>query len=225
MRVKLCGIRTVEAAQACRVAGVDFAGLNFVPGRSRAITPEFASELSGHLGAVDGVGIFQDQGVATVREIATKAGISVVQLHGGETPRECEALAPDFRIFKALDLRRSRDSALVAAYARTVSVFVIDGRDPGSGRTWDYSRLELQDGCLAGVPVLVAGGLHADNVGDVIASSWPWGVDCASGIELVNRAADCRFVDVRKIDEFVLAAHSAGHVVGSTDNRAGRVTR
>ncbi len=183
MRIKLCGVRSIQCAQACVAAGATFAGINFIAGANRSVDVPLAASLIAHLGDVTAVGVFRDQPVAQVQAVARELGLSMVQLHGSESPAQCEALAGELRLIKAIDLGQAHDLELLDAYAQTVEMLIVDGRNPGSGVTWDFTQLHLREGRLRAMPVVLAGGLNPLNVAHAITTVRPYGVDCASGIE------------------------------------------
>lgn len=185
IRVKICGVRTLEGAIAVRDAGAELAGLNFVPGSKRAIELDGARALIDHLGGVAKVGVFKDQSFAALTEHIGALPLDYVQLHGRETPELCAALAAAERcppLIKAL--APPFDQRAIDAYAPHVAMFLFDGATAGSGRTFDWSLLDV---LAVPRPFLIAGGLNASNVRAAIdrpaAPAKPWGVDTASGVE------------------------------------------
>lgn len=198
MQVKICGVRTVEAARACAASGADLAGLNFVPGVTRRVEPRDAAAVVAALGEVVPVGVFRDQGSVELRRIAALVGLRWVQLHGSESPDECAALRDHFRVIKALTADHD-----ATAYAHAVDALLIDGRAPGSGTSWDYARLRRTTDPSSAVPVFLAGGLDPSNVAAAICAGRPDGVDVASGVETEGRQ------DPALIHAFVRAARAA----------------
>ena len=102
------------------------------------------------------------------------------------------------------------DPALAAAANGPADVILVDSPDPGSGRLFDW---KLAEGAPGGVRLLLAGGLTADNVGDAIRRVRPWGVDVASGVEVVARAARTR----ASCGGSSRAAHEAGDEVADDE--------
>ena len=114
-------------------------------------------------------------------EICRKVGLDAAQLHGDEPPLAVDAVQGVRRI-KAIRVASEADIALCRRYR--VEAFLLDAYDPGrrggTGRTFDWklARAAAQFG-----PIILAGGLTADNVAEAIAAAAPYGVDVASGIE------------------------------------------
>lgn len=179
IRVKICGVRSIEGAQAIRESGAELAGLNFVPGSRRAISVAAARELIPHLHGVAKVGVFKDQRAEEIIAHARELKLDYVQLHGSESADFCAELATTSPpLIKAL--APPFDQRAIDAYAPSVAMFLFDGATAGSGRTFDWSLLEF---LAVPRPFLIAGGLSAANVRAAIDAVHPWGVDTASGVE------------------------------------------
>ena len=209
MIVKVCGVRSVDAAQACAAGGVDLVGLNFVPGAGRAVSERLAVAMKPSLSGCKTVGVFRDQPLEEVAGIVARVGLDMAQLHGDESPAMCAELAQQVPVVKAIDLQKARNDGLCAAYARSIAMFVVDGREPGSGRVWDFGALSLRNGRLHGVPVLLAGGLNPENVAAAIVAVRPAGVDCASGVEDVEPSTGERVVSAERVVAFAATAKEA----------------
>lgn len=199
MEVKICGVRTLEGARACAEAGATYAGLNFVPGVRRQIAEEAAPALIEALGEVVPVGVFQNQPVREVQRIARAAGLRWVQLHGEESPEDCQTLLREFQVIKAVTA-----GSYWNPYVGVISRWLVDGRNPGSGEAWFYVRPR---GMADGTPMLLAGGLHPGNVASAISMTKATGVDVASGVERDGEQ------DPEKIHAFVRAARGAAETM------------
>jgi phosphoribosylanthranilate isomerase len=173
MIVKICGITNLEDAVAAVDCGADAIGFNFYPKSPRCVTPESALEIGSRLPAhVWKVGVFVNE--PDVPNIARRAALDVVQLHGDET------VAPtDIRVWKAFPISPAFDPAVLAQW--DVEAFLFDSPSEhygGSGRTFDWSHARVKER-----RVIVAGGLDASNVVVAIEAARPWGVDTCSRIE------------------------------------------
>lgn len=192
VRVKICGIRSAESALAVAAAGADLLGFNFAPVSRRRVETGVAREaiaLCRERSAPPAMaGIFVNQPVDEVVEIAGTCGLDYVQLSGDEDAAYCLAVAAatGLPIVKAVRLsgdgEAERISALVAAGAAAVLLAdtAAGGSWGGSGVPW---RWQDAAGLAARHPVLLAGGLNADNVAAAVRAVRPWGVDVASGVE------------------------------------------
>jgi phosphoribosylanthranilate isomerase len=195
--VKICGICDAEAARIAAAAGADMVGFHFCSSLRR-ITPEEARAI---VEALDRrprlVGVFIDQPEAEVEEVARFVGLDAVQLHGSE-PAGFRCTRP---VLKALKVRDGRvpdpepwpDPLLLDSWSS-------DQRG-GTGQTWDWTAArEL----LARRKVILAGGLHPGNVGEVVRTYRPFGVDVSSGVE-----ARARIKEPDRVRAFVQAVRNA----------------
>jgi phosphoribosylanthranilate isomerase len=193
VQVKICGICDRDGAQAAVEAGADFLGFHFCSS-DRRVTPEEAKAIVDGLSVRPAiVGVFIDQDPAEVREIAEFVGLDMLQLHGSEQPG-FDAGRPIMKVLKV------RDDQVPDASPWPDPIMLdswsIDQRG-GTGRTWDW---DLARGLLATRKVFIAGGLEPGNVGKVVSSFKPYGVDVSSGVE-----ASLRVKDPDKVRAFVHA--------------------
>lgn len=185
LRWKVCGITNVEDAGRAVAAGADAIGFVFWHRSPRAVSVEDAVAIGRRLPAgVWKVGVFVDPSPAELDDAAVRADLDFVQLSGDETPQLCAA-APR-PAWKALRLApgTSPQSAQRQADAYPAATLLVDagvsGEYGGTGETADWlaaAHLAAQR------PVVLAGGLRADNVGAAIEQVRPWGVDVSSGVE------------------------------------------
>ncbi len=182
-RIKVCGMREMAEVAAVVDAGVDAVGLIFVEKSPRYVDPEWAREIVGSLPPfVDAVGVFVDQEVALVNEIVRYCGLTKVQLHGVESPAYCAQIK--CRVIKVFRAKASLTTEDLASYAGEVSGFLFDTFHEkiagGTGQTFDWQLLEKLSPPR---PVILAGGLTPDNVGEAIRQAHPFAVDLNSGVE------------------------------------------
>ncbi len=214
-RIKICGVRTLEAALCAAQAGADAVGFVFVGRSPRAIEPVEAAAIVRRLPSfVEPVALFVDATAQEVRDVCTIAGLHTAQLHGHETLAQVEELA-SFRIIKAINFGdESQMNWLRTPPPATVAAILVDGpaaattnaptaktpaaRDQqltgGSGEPFDWTKLapwispqpnanDLTDQAADTAPIILAGGLTPENVGQAIATVRPWAVDVSSGVE------------------------------------------
>lgn len=185
MHIKICGLTTLEDAQAAVEAGADLLGFNFYPPSPRYLTPAACAEITAAVRrqrpAVKLIGVFVNEPPARVAEILAAAGLDLAQLHGEEAPDALRAL--DGRAFKAFR-GVGADHALYAVAGCGAPAFLVDAYSPtlygGTGHTADWSAARP---LAKQYPLLLAGGLTPANVADAITQVRPWGVDAASGVE------------------------------------------
>ncbi|MFW6060322.1 MAG: phosphoribosylanthranilate isomerase [Phycisphaeraceae bacterium] len=200
-RIKICGITTVEAAQTAAAAGADAVGLMFAEGSPRTIDMAQAQRIAAALPAfVEPVGVFLNQSIDFVRDVAARLPLRTVQLHGHETPTEAAALAP-LRVIKALSFDDGLDAALAPwRGCANLAALMFDAPPPeratltgGHGTAFDWDALAAlkQRGALDELPpIVLAGGLTPDNVAEAIATVQPYGVDVSSGVESARGVKD-----------------------------------
>jgi phosphoribosylanthranilate isomerase len=180
--VKICGVTRLEDAMLAVELGASAVGFVFWPGSPRAIDAPRARLITERLPAfVIPVGVFVDQPVETVREIADAAGLRAIQLHGTEAVETYGALA--WPVIKAIPMRGGvRPPELLTLPARVTPL--LDAHDPvrlgGTGRTIDW---QVAASIAAERPIILSGGLRPANVAEAIATVRPHAVDVASGVE------------------------------------------
>ncbi len=182
VRVKICGVRTVEEAHAALACGADALGFNFWPGSSRYIAPKKAREIiCGLPPLVSSIGVFVNEDRERIIDIASRVGLSGVQLHGDESPEFCLSLG-EIKIIKALRVGDDFDCDLVKEYP--VSAVLLDtkikGSYGGTGERFDWSAA-LQ--AKRHAPIILAGGITIENVAEAIKQVAPMAIDVCSGVE------------------------------------------
>jgi len=190
--IKICGVTTAGDAVAAVDAGADAIGLNFYPASSRVISADRAAEISAAVGArAWKVGVFVNRPAIEIRELVERCRLDAVQLHGDEPPIELAALAgiTVIRAFRVAASLAPAEEYLQAcdAIGALPSMTLVDAAAPGvyggSGRQVDWGVVAGRGGLLARLPLVLAGGLTAQNVAQAIVMARPTGVDVASGVE------------------------------------------
>lgn len=182
VRTKICGITSVEDGLAAAAAGCDAVGLNFVPSSPRHVSAEAARDIAAALPPlVTRVGVFVDAAPEEVERILEAVPLELVQFNGGEDAAACGRFGLPY--LKAVGVRAGFCmDALEDAYP-SARGFLLDAYDPvargGTGSTFDWSLWPTS----ARRPLLLAGGLTPDNVGDAVRRLRPYGVDVSSGVE------------------------------------------
>lgn len=183
-RVKICGMTNLNEVQHAVQAGVDALGFIFAPKSPRYIDPENARELVASLPPFIGaVGVFVNEDPERVEEIAKYCGLTVLQLHGDESPEYCRQFQ-GCRVVKAIPVMPGMSPDILTPYEEVVYAFLLDTYHKklpgGSGQTFDWSLVkELQPK----KPVILAGGIGIDNVAQAISAVRPFAVDVNSAIE------------------------------------------
>lgn len=193
-RIKICGVTTPDDARMVAEAGADAVGLNFYAKSRRVVAVDRAAEIAL---AIEGgplrVGVFVNASAEEVARVVDAVGLDAIQLHGDETPTEAVAMPtkPLIRAFRV----GGEGLAEAAAYdaecrksGRPLAAALVDaasstGEYGGTGETVDWARIERDRAKLTDTPLILAGGLRAENVAQAVAASRPDGVDTASGVE------------------------------------------
>ena len=184
-RVKSCGITNLDDAELAAELGAWAVGLILWPGSGRACPPAAAEEIGAVLHRrCEVAGVFVNAPLDELGLAADRFGLTLLQLHGDEGPAYCREAArrTGAKVMKAV---RVKDAATVRGLGsfntdyHLLDAYVPDRRG-GTGETfaWDLVRHHRAD-----VPLVLSGGLTADNVGAAIAAVAPFAVDSASGTE------------------------------------------
>ena len=207
VRVKICGLtRKGDVAMAVS-AGADALGFVFAPGSPRRLTASDAAPLVRSIPPlVTGVGLFVNAPAAEVDETLRVTGLRTVQFHGEESPDYCARFRGKVTVIKAFRIRDRNSLEGLHAYADTTDGWLLDAYSPdshgGTGQQFDWSLAEAVR--KLSHPILVAGGLKPDNVGDAIQRFRPYAVDVSSGVESSPGQKDSA-----RIAAFVSAVRSA----------------
>ncbi len=185
-KVKICGITNLEDALLSAKFGADALGFNFYEKSPRYIAPEKAHEIIKELSTyVLKVGVFVNESLNKIIEVAATAKLDAIQLHGEETPefsRELKAktnleiikafrVSPEFKPENVLQYKV--DAVLLDAYSAN--------EHGGTGETFDW---EIARKVREIFPKMyLAGGLSAENISEAILAVKPFAVDACSSIE------------------------------------------
>ena len=212
-RIKICGITNVPDAQVVAAAGADAVGLNFYEPSPRCITLTVANAIKSSLPPqVTKVGLFVDAALERVREVIDQVRLDAVQLHGHESPEYLAQLAgvPVIKVFRPQRGLEEIGHYLEECRQRNClpKMVLIDAYDPsqmgGTGKRADWLAIVTGRKVLAGLPLMLAGGLTPNNVATAIATVAPHAVDTASGVESAPGKKDGELVR-----QFVAAAQLA----------------
>ena len=182
MRVKICGLTNVADALISCAAGADAIGLVFYAKSSRAVTPEQAVEIVRHLPPfVQSVGLFVNESVETVQSVLNVVKMDLLQFHGDEDSDYCASFSRPY--IKAIRMKPGIDLLAVMASYPGARGFLLDTYTPGipGGTGESFNWNEFPD--YSDKPVILAGGLNADNVASAIAQCQPYAVDVSGGVE------------------------------------------
>ena len=180
IKVKICGVTSVDDARMAAEMGASAVGLVFWPQSPRAVEIEQAKRIVAALPPfVSAVGVFVNQPEAA--DIAREVGLSAVQLHGDEPPDTYRGLP--VRVIKAVAVTGNGSGDLAAAIPASATV-LLDAHDPvkrgGTGRAIDWT---VAAAVARRRPIILSGGLNADNVVGAVEAVRPYAIDVSSGVE------------------------------------------
>jgi phosphoribosylanthranilate isomerase len=203
VRVKICGITSLEDAMTSVEAGADALGFIFVEGTPRYVTPQAVAPIVRALPPfVTPVGVFWDHPSGHVKAVAEACGLRALQFHGEESPEDVAGHAlPVIKTIKlppaSADLEGLRPYRIgpqlhVRQYlAKGVAAILLDSGArwsegaPRQPLEWEAARQ------LAAVGrIILAAGLTPDNVARAVTVARPYGVDVNSGVEAVPGRKD-----------------------------------
>lgn len=188
-KVKICGITSLEDAQAAVAAGADAIGLVFYPPSSRYVTPLVAAEIVAGLGPfVTTVGLFVNEEATVVKDTLARTGLQLLQFHGDESAQYCQQFERPY--IKALRMTPDLDPMQAIADFPQACGYLFDAWQPdkfgGTGKTFDWQRIAG----LASDNLILAGGLNPDNVEAAVQAVRPYAVDVSGGVELAPGKKD-----------------------------------
>ncbi len=197
MKAKLCGMRSLEAAQAAVTAGADYVGFIFYPPSPRNVPPGKAAAICAELGySARKVGVFVDEEPYRVNAIAELCHLDFVQLHGQEDADYIRQIKKP--VIKAVRYHQGLDHKEVDKLP--AELILIDAGTPeqvgGTGQPFNWQEAA---GVISHIKhsVIIAGGINAGNVQQAWDTFHPYAVDTASGIETDGQQ------DVAKIQAFM----------------------
>lgn len=200
MIIKICGITTVEAALAAAENGANWIGFLFAPSK-RNITPEKAARIAKEIPSdIKKVGVFVNEMKENIETIARTVGLDYIQLHGDESAEFAASLP--YPVIKAFSIDQLEKIETPSEYPCDFMLVDSPGTTHrgGSGNVFSWDRLLARK--LDHRKLILAGGLHANNVSEAIQSVRPAGVDVSSGVETDGKK------DLKKIAAFIHAVRN-----------------
>lgn len=180
MLVKVCGIKSKEAAEVVSNCQADFIGFVFAPSKRR-ISPKKAAEIAKYVSSgTKKVGVFVNESIENINFIAELVGLDVIQLHGDEPANFAKKLR--YPIIKAFSINQL-NTKTVSTYP--CDFYLIDSPATkyrgGSGKTFQWDKLNELN--IDKNKLILAGGLSEVNIENAISTVQPVGVDVSSGVE------------------------------------------
>jgi len=196
-RVKICGIREAAHARVAAEAGADAIGFVFYGPSPRYVQAKEAAPIAASLPPyVSAVGLFVDAPEEDVRAVLERVPLDLLQFQGDETADFCARFGKPF--VRAVRVAEGTDLLEYARRFSAAKALLLDAHAPGipggTGRMFDWSAIPPG----LPIPLILSGGLDAENVGRAVREVRPWAVDVSSGVESGRGVKD-----PRKIVEFI----------------------
>lgn len=188
-RVKICGFTRVEDAVCAARLGVDAIGLVFYPPSPRNVDIDQAIKIVNALPVfVSVVALFVDERETRIREILERVSIDCLQFHGDESAEACRQYGKPY--MKALRVQKGVDISDLALHYHDAAGLLLDAYHPGAkggtGSRFDWEL--IPDRCA--LPIVLAGGLDADNAREAVQTVRPYALDVSSGVEAEKGVKD-----------------------------------
>ena len=200
LKWKVCGMKAPDNIAEVLKLQPDYMGFIFYKKSPRYVGADWQGPVSHFPETTAKVGVFVNEELESIQELADLHGLDYLQLHGDETPDYCERLSEaGYRIMKAVGLHTEADLGELARYGPWVEYFLFDtpsAKYGGTGRTFDWTLLEAYD---QPQPFFLSGGLSAENVQAVgeLRSSGLWALDVNSKFE-----TEPGIKDIARLKEF-----------------------
>lgn len=199
IRVKVCGLCTLADAEHAIIAGADAIGMVFYSKSPRYISISDAQEIVSHIPPfASTVGLFVNSSSDTVRNVLSEVPLDLLQFHGDEDESFCKSFNRPY--IKAVRVKTDTDLLQICHQYSSARGILLDsykkGTPGGTGETFDWSMIPSK----LPLPVILAGGLDANNVAEAVSAVHPWAVDVSSGVE---HSAGKK--DRQKVEQFIRA--------------------
>lgn len=194
MFVKICGITSIDTAQAVVDANADMIGFVFAPSK-RQLSTSLAEDIANTLPqTIQKVGVFVDEPLENILSIIERVNLDIVQLHGDESIDYQKRIPiPIIKAFPATTEGVNQANQSAAKYILIDSPPVQSSRG-GNGVTFNWNILKDQPFTSK---LILAGGLNTENIREAIKTVNPAGVDVSSGVETNGKK------DAKKIQRFI----------------------
>ncbi|MGF6257592.1 phosphoribosylanthranilate isomerase [Ensifer sp. LBL] len=201
-QVKICGLKTAEAAERAVALGASHVGFIFFPKSPRNIEPDDAGRIADRIrGQAKIVAVTVNADNDELDEIVSALNPDILQLHGSEDGERLLTVKAMYGlpVMKALSVREASDLEKIDAYIGIADRFLFDAKPPkgselpgGNGVSFDWKLLDALDGS---VDYMLSGGLNADNIGEAMAQTSARAIDISSGVESAPGVKDLKLME------------------------------
>lgn len=195
VKVKICGLKRIDDIEYINKLCPDYAGFVFAKSK-RQVDLNLAHKLINRLDKnIKTVGVFVNESIENVFEIAETLKLDVLQFHGDETQDYIDNFR-GFTVWKAIRVNSKNDLEKTKQFITNAFLFdTLALKDyGGTGKTFDWNILK---DIKFDIPIILAGGLNADNVTEALKIINPFAVDVSSGVETEG------YKDFNKIELFI----------------------
>lgn len=181
MKIKICGITSLDDAILCESEGAAMIGFIFYEKSKRFVTIETAGAIAKHLsGSLLKVGVFVDEQHETVNDISSRVGLDLVQLHGNETPGYVDKIK--LPVIKAFRIDNNFSWSVLDQYNNCQ--LLLDSYSAnemgGTGKSFDWKNIPDQ----YKNKIILSGGISIHNIETLIREINPAAIDLSSSLEL-----------------------------------------
>ncbi|WP_043624299.1 phosphoribosylanthranilate isomerase [Ensifer sp. ZNC0028] len=201
-QVKICGLKTAEAAERAVALGASHVGFIFFPKSPRNIEPDDAGRIADRIrGQAKIVAVTVNADNDELDEIVSALNPDILQLHGSEDADRLLTVKAIYGlpVMKAFSVREASDLQKIDAYIGIADRFLFDAKPPkgselpgGNGVSFDWKLLDALDGS---VDYMLSGGLNADNIGEAMAQTSARAIDISSGVESAPGVKDLKLME------------------------------
>lgn len=201
-QVKICGLKTAEAAERAVALGASHVGFIFFPKSPRNIEPDDAGRIADRIrGQAKIVAVSVNADNDELDEIVSALNPDILQLHGSEDADRLLTVKAIYGlpVMKAFSVREASDLEKIDAYIGIADRFLFDAKPPkgselpgGNGVSFDWKLLDALDGS---VDYMLSGGLNADNIGEAMAQTSARAIDISSGVESAPGVKDLKLME------------------------------
>ena len=184
IKLKICGMRDVENIQGVTALSPQYMGFIFYPKSPRFVGDDFV--MPSIAPSIKKVGVFVNETTEVILNIASRYDLTLVQLHGHETPEQCRDLkAKGLSVIKVFSVGEDFDWNTIKPYKSVADFFLFDTKGKyfgGNAQAFDWSLLQQYD---QEIPFFLSGGLSPENIGDVaqLEGMNLYALDVNSGVE------------------------------------------
>ena len=200
-RIKICGNTRKDDVDLAVELGVDLLGFIFGPSKRQIDVDQGKSLVADIPDSIERVGVFVDEPPNVIEPAIRACGLTAVQIYRPIMP---EDRGLGVTLLPALRVRNGEDLDPLTfgpGEHPLLDTWALETAGGGTGQTWDWGKAAA---LAKRYPILVSGGLTANNVGEAVDRLRPWGVDICSGVE-----AEPGRKDHAKLRAFVAAVRAA----------------